>query len=162
MEWILIVLIAAFLIRLAVFVPQVVRTNRYVKQQEQEVEVIKVIYRYIVDDNGDRVDPSKMDVVRIVVAQTALLETEARVRAWRGPYVDTTKQSALLNFVSRVRAEWVDAPLISTQELNERQERSRLAHNHYLKVTGHDPDNPPSLASERYLWQSFLFGYPER
>jgi len=160
MEWIVGILVAAFLIRLAIFLPQERRAGKELKQVTHEKEVLKSLEPYMVSPDGRNPMNAAHDLPQIVAARAALLEIEAKAKSWAAPPEFQKSNTALLNVVSRARAEW-DTVLHSTpQERQELDSRTRKALEYYLRTHGVDPANPDdNPVKQQSILHAFLFGF---
>lgn len=163
MEWIVGILVAAFLIRLAIFLPQERRAGKRLKQVRHEREIIEALEPYMVSPEGRNPLNAAHDLPQTVAARAALLEIEAKAKSWDAPPEFQKSNTALLNVISRTRAEW-DAVLHGThQERQELDFRSRKAAEYYIRTHGVDPDNPDDTpVKQQSILHAFLFGYSHK
>lgn len=163
MEWIGGILVAAFLIRLAIFLPQERRGGRRLKQAQHERQIVEAIQPYMVTSEGQNPMNAAHDLPQIVAAQSALLVVEAKARSWAVLPDYHKSNTALLNVISRVQAEW-DGALESThQERQELDSRTRKALEHYLRTIGRNPAYPQNHSDrQQSILHAFLFGYTRR
>ncbi len=105
MEWIIGILVVAFFIRPAIFLPQERRAEKLIKQLHYESEILDSLRPYMITTGGRHPLRSTADMPQIFVAQVKLLEIEAKAKSWNVPAEYHERQVALLNVVAGVRDE---------------------------------------------------------